>query len=429
MTQQPNHDFDLSIESTDEGCFAHVTGSPVGAALVPFRVPFNTRDLMQFWQEICAASMERGGTSGRSAKLREAGGRLFQSLCYGEVLSCWQMSNEHAQSGRGLMRLRLNLADVPEFFYHPWEYLYDPVREEHLSLSLQAPLVRYSRLRHQILPLKAPSPLRVLVVIAGPSSYPDFNPGRSWIQLVDTIDYLAKEGKLVVERLNKPTLLDFQRRLRQGDYHIVHFIGYSLFDRQTGEGQLLFEDEVGRSRLVSGQHLGGLLRDHYPLRLFILQGPGNLAAEVGPSPYMHVAESLVQRGVAAVIAPRFALPFAADLVFTRQLYAEIAALQPIDLAAVAARRALYNEQFDVAWGAPALFSRIPDGRLFDDGSIVHPRVPDEVRDSVAARLNSLRIRTANLDTIASWGTEVHDPRKDRTRRTGWQPGDWDRDDR
>ena len=152
--------------------------------------------------------------------------------------------------------MHLDLRLVPQLSGLPWEYMYDPSRAEFLSLSVHSPLTRYTGLMHQVEPIELPKPLRALVVVANPSSYVRFDGQGAWLGLLDTIDYLAADGKLVVERLPKPTLLDLQRRLRQGEYHILHFIGHSLFDSQTGEGQLVFEDEMGRSRLVSGEHLG-----------------------------------------------------------------------------------------------------------------------------------------------------------------------------
>ena len=80
--------------------------------------------------------------------------------------------------------------------------------------------------------------------------------GREWRDFVDTVDYLAADRRILFERLPKPTLLDLQRRLRQHEYHVLHFIGFSIYDPQTQEGVLIFEDENGRGRPVSGQHLG-----------------------------------------------------------------------------------------------------------------------------------------------------------------------------
>lgn len=51
-------------------------------------------------------------------------------------------------------------------------------------------------------------------------------------------------------------LLDLQRRLRQQPYHIIHFVGFAVHDTQTQAGVLVFEDEMGRGRVINGDHLG-----------------------------------------------------------------------------------------------------------------------------------------------------------------------------
>lgn len=60
-----------------------------------------------------------------------------------------------------------------------------------------------------------------------------------------------------------------QDRLREVDVHILHFIGHGLFDQETNEGSLLFENENGASQLVSADKLATLLQDE-GLRLVFL---------------------------------------------------------------------------------------------------------------------------------------------------------------
>ncbi len=68
-------------------------------------------------------------------------------------------------------RLRLRLAEVPELAGVPWEYIYNPALNRFLALSTETPLVRYLDLPERIRPVKVVQPLRVLVMVAGPSDY------------------------------------------------------------------------------------------------------------------------------------------------------------------------------------------------------------------------------------------------------------------
>jgi hypothetical protein len=290
--------------------------------------------------------------------------------------------------------------------------MYNAERSEFLSLAPLSPLARFTGLQHRILPARATRPLRALVVISGPSSYPRIDVDREWLNLLDSIDFLGAEGKLVVERLQKPTLLDLQRKLRQNEYHIIHFVGHGVVDKATGEGQLVFEDEMGRSRLVNGQHLGALMRDHFTLRYMCLTGPTRTGVGTEYAGLLDVARHLVRRGVAAVVAPQLRVGQPAWLAFCQTLYHGLANLQPVDAAVVKARQAMAEESDDFGWSAPVLFSRV-DGHLFDDGTLPKAEMPDEWQASIDSRLNSLRIRTASRETISRWGQDFTPRRSDR----------------
>jgi hypothetical protein len=312
------------------------------------------------------------------------------------------------------LHVRLDLSGASEWERLPWELMYNPERSEFVSLAPLSPFARYTNLQHRILPAKVSPPIRMLVVVAGPSSYPRVDADREWLALLDSVDFLGAAKKMVVERLQKPTLLDLQRKLRQNEYHIIHFIGHGVVDKATGEGQLVFEDETGRSRLVNGQHLGALMRDHFTLRAMCLTGPTRTGVGTEYPALLDVARHLVRRGVAAVIAPQLRVGQPAWLAFCQTFYRGLAEMQRIDAAVVEARRAMAEESDDLGWGAPVFFSRCSEGYLFDDGTLPKAEMPEEWQATVASRLNSLRIRTASRETITRWGQDLDKGgRKDR----------------
>ena len=54
-----------------------------------------------------------------------------------------------------------------------------------------------------------------------------------------------------------------------------------------------------------------------------------------------------------------------SLAFLHAFYDALAAYRPVDVAMVAARRAVQLEETGAGWGLPHLISRIPDGQLFE----------------------------------------------------------------
>ena len=360
---------------------------------------------MRVWETIHDAQTTGQATGPQKALLQDVGRRLFNAAFAGEVLGCLRASFDEAGMQQQRLRIHLDLSNRSELESLPWEFLYNPERGKFVGLSLQSPLARYVGLHAQVLPVKAPTPLRMLTVLAGPSSYPRVDVDHEWIDLLDTIDFLGRDGKLIVERLSKPTLFDLQRKLRQGEYHLLHFVGHGMVDKLTGEGQLILEDEMGRSRPVNGQHLGALLRDHTSLRFVALTGPTRSTVGTDNRALLDVARSLVQRGIAATVAPQMRMAHADWLAFCREVYLRLAEWQPVDEAVVYGRQALFAVTEDLSWGASVLFTRAADGRLFDDGKTPKPVAPETLEQQVLARFDSLRIRTANQDLMARWGTD------------------------
>ena len=364
MTGSPitYYNFDIAIDQMEDGYFVRVTDAPAGTTIEAFAPPLLIAEVQAMRT---AAFSEIEGAANRAEALQilqEMGQRLFLALFPKSLRTVLQSSYRMAYEQRARLRIRLQLGDNPKLQALPWEYLYDPLRGEYLALSTHTPLVRYTKLMHHIRPLGLTTPLRMLVIIASPDGYPTFDATGSWLRLLDSLDYLAPAQKLFVEQLRKPTLLDLQRRLRQNDCHIVHFMGYGTYDEYTNDGVLILEDEMGRSRPVSGQHLGALLRDHSTVRLALLQGVDR-PVDTRVNPYLAAAQSFVQRGLPAAVAVQAALG-ERTLVFTQNFYDRIADYSPVDEALTEARRAMETYLPGAGWGIPALAMRAPDGLLF-----------------------------------------------------------------
>jgi hypothetical protein len=356
--------FDLLLEHTEDGYRAGVLHSPAGEAWTSFTLPFAPREQHAFVQQLLAdPGKDERLRADQFLLARRVGGRLFEAVFGGPLLTLWQESWRRAYAERATLHLRLHLGDVEALRALPWEYLYDATRDEFLALSVHTPLVRFHERAHQMTPFPVDLPLRVLVVMAGPEGYPPLAIGREWRDLIDTIDHLAASRQLLFERLPRPTLLDLQRRLRQQPYHVVHFIGFSIYEPQTREGVLIFEDEMGRGRPVSGQHLGSLLGDHYSLRLAMVSSR-NSARIPGIDPAAQVVEQIVRRGTPAAAFQPTKLLDRPSLAFVHDFYSALAKLGAVDVAMAEARRAVQLEEAGAGWGLPQLVSRVRDGKLF-----------------------------------------------------------------
>ena len=123
------------------------------------------------------------------------------------------------------------------------------------------------------------------------------------------------------------------------------------------DGVLLFEDEQGRGRRVSGVQLGTILADEVSLRLAVLN-----SCEGGRSsfqdPFSGVATSLIEREIPAVIGMQFEITDRAAIVFAGEFYAALADGLPVDSSVAEARKAIYADENDIEWGTPVLFMRV-----------------------------------------------------------------------
>jgi tetratricopeptide (TPR) repeat protein len=358
-------DFDLLIEASGDHYKARVLSSPAGQAAVDFSLAFSEQYIEIFLLKVGRPRRSvRRIDSPEMQAAKTFGGRLFETVLSGEVLSCFHASlNEASQKTAGL-RLRLRLINAPDLADLPWEYLYNPSLNRFLSLSIETPIVRYLELPERIRPLVVKPPLKILVMISSPYDYPKIDVEQEWAKLREALRGLEREGLLTLERLEKATLSILQRRLRQKDYHIYHFIGHGRFDKQALDGELILEDENERGRPISSQYLGALLHDHRPLCLAILNTCEG-ARTSRSDPFAGTAQSLVQQGIPAVIAMQFEVTDEAAITFANEFYRALADGYPVDAALAEARKAIFAQGDNIEWGTPVLYMRSPDGRIFD----------------------------------------------------------------
>jgi hypothetical protein len=206
-------------------------------------------------------------------------------------------------------------------------------------------------------------PLNLLVLVASPVDQIPLDVEGEWHTLEQALSEL-ESGRVHLERLDKASLPALQRRLRQGDYHMLHIVGHGDFDAQRQEGFVLLEGEDRRGLRAGVRELGALLRDESrSLRLVVLNACKGARASAG-DPFAGLAQGLVQKGVPAVIAMQVAISDGAAQVFTSAFYSSLASGYPIDAALGEARKAIYLQDGGAEWAVPVLFMRAPDGQIF-----------------------------------------------------------------
>jgi CHAT domain len=383
-------DFDMLLERAGQNAYrVRVVNAPAGPTpSISFTVPFSQLELENFVLKIGRPRrVVRRVDAPETTAIKSFGGQLYSALFHDELEVNLRRSLTEAAAKRAGLRIRLRLSDAPELAELPWEFLYDRTRNSFLALAHRTPLVRFLEVPDPPRPLLVSPPLRVLVMIASPSDYPQLDVEQEWAKLGDALGPLEQAGHVQMERLEAATLAALRQRLRRDDWHVFHFIGHGGFDQDTQDGVLLLEDQAGRGLRVSGQDLGVLLNDHDSLRLVVFNACEGARAD--PSdPFAGTAQSLLQRGVPAVVAMQFEITDPAAIKFAQELYAAVADGYPLDAAVTEARKAIWADGNQVEWATPVLYLCAPDGRIFDV-------LPTSIDDEDAERARALAEQEAS----------------------------------
>jgi len=329
-----------------------------------FVLPFHERDLENF-----VLRMSRGSRRGRrrmetpeTARAREFGRHLFESVFVGEIRDVYRMSLAEARRAERGLRVTLQLAQVPELMDVPWEYLYDD--PSFLSISAWTPVVRYLDLSRPRPPLAVKPPLRILGMVSSPSDVEPLDVDEERARLERSLKPLCDDGRVEIDWTEEASLTGLLRRLQRGTFHVFHYIGHGAYDTVVDDGVVLLEDRSGHSQQVSGSQLGTILCDHRSLRLAILNACEG-ARTSSTDPFAGVASSLVQRELPAVIAMQFEITDEAAIVFSEFFYDALALGYSVDNALAHARQGVYASGNEVEWATPVLLLRVADGKLFD----------------------------------------------------------------
>ena len=357
-------DLDLMFTRGEVGYRVQVLRSPAGdGQLAVFDEPFTELELENFALKVGRSrARTRRVESAPVAAAKDVGSRLYNAVFAGAVHECLRRSLDHARDQNAQLRIRLRLSDCPELANLPWEMLYDQGDDWFIALSNATPVVRYIQLPDPPRALHVALPLRVLVIRSEPTDYPRLDLDAEWGQVAEALRELTDAGAIDFTELASPTMSDLRRALQRSSFHVLHYMGHGGFDEQNG-GVLLFADRTGHSVAVTAGDLGVLLHDHSSMRLAVLNACEG--ARTDPAdPFAGVAETLVRRGIPAVVAMQFEFSDDAAIEFAPALYSALAAGLPVDAAVGEARKAVYTVSA-LEWATPVLYLRAADSQLFD----------------------------------------------------------------
>jgi tetratricopeptide (TPR) repeat protein len=412
-------DLDVLFSRTGTTYQAMITRSPAGdGQSVTFGPVLSDLELENFVLKVGRfRSRTRRVEAAPVAAAKQVGGRLFEAVFTGTVGDCLRRSLDRAGQEEAALRIRLRMSGCPELADLPWELLYDRDDDWFLALSDRTPVVRYVQLPNPPRAIPVTLPLRILVIRSEPTDYPPLDLAAEWAQVAESLGELAEGGDLAFTELAAPTLGELRRALMRDSFHVLHYMGHGGFDSQRG-GVLLFTDRAGRSVQVTSGDLGVLLHDHTSLRLAVLN-----ACEAGRTdpadPFAGVADTLVRRGIPAVVAMQFEVSDNAAVEFAPALYGALAAGRPVDAAVAEARKAMYTVS-PVEWATPVLYLRADDARLF---TITTPRTQPPTNKSAAPISGGEQAKRAepngNADAAPSTASRPDPAKSTASYNQGW----------
>ncbi len=362
--------FDLDIGQGSGRKYPMTARSPTGGEVhAEMRFPFVKGVLESKLKDIELVLYTSGGTRRRinspeEQTVQDFGRALFDALISSEVRSCYDVALREAErQGKGL-RLRLHI-DSPQLASLPWEFLYDSRQGEYVCLSTQTPLVRYPDLPRPTERLPVTPPLRILGMVVNAQDLDPLDIDYEKQRVEEAVKDLRERGMVELTWLPGQTWRDLQRAMRQGPWHVFHFIGHGGYDPASDEGLIAFANDAGYMHRLRATDLARLLDDHKPLRLVLLNScEGARGSE--RDAFSSMAATLVRRGVPSVLAMQYEITDEAAIEFSRAFYEAVADGLPLDAAVAEARTAISIAIGNtMEWGAPVLYLRSPDGRIFD----------------------------------------------------------------
>lgn len=196
-------------------------------------------------------------------------------------------------------------------------------------------------------------PLKALVMVASPEGVTRLAYEAEELQLLRAFSPLIAEGLAQVHFTDDGSLENLEEKLKENQYHILHFTGHGSY--HNGQGTLALEDPIsGKLKSATATQFNEILarvrrKGHCP-ELVVLSAC-QTAQGVEAGDLSGVADTLMQGGIPSVIAMSASILDNCASLFAAKLYAELSDGYPLADAFQEARQAVKN--FEIQTYNPA----------------------------------------------------------------------------
>jgi hypothetical protein len=307
----------------------------------------------------------------------------------------------------------LNAAALLPVSHLPWELIHDRERGRLLARSRHVSIVRTVGAGDPPRPVEVEGRLKVLVVDAQPEGASPIG----WKAEKERIKRALRKWEYAeVEFLHHASFEATCRRLDDGGFHIVHFIGHGGFDPNSGKnGQwfLLFEKDRKKD-WVHADDIAARFGNAPNLKVAVLNAcrTGEIDGKVGGDPLSGVATALSVGGVPVVVAMQIPVTDSMAIEFSDAFYSTLKTGLPIEMAVSAGRQAVRLSSPE--WATPVVYLRGPSSDLLKFGGAFEasgpvggpairseePPAPPELKLGIRSFVESKDYR------LADWAVEL-----------------------
>lgn len=287
--------------------------------------------------------------------MKKLGESLFLSLFDGLTGKVYQQASEIAASTSQGLRIKLSLNDTG-LDALPWEFLYDPMRGDFLTLSVNSPFLRTRGVRNAEPIEPVEPPLRILIATS------ELVPMEAAAE-VKRIETLREKGAVLETNvLSQTGPSQLFNAIKHVQFHVLHIIANGRLEPAQGSAPYRASTFrfVGDSpsdwpeSTVDISRLRYLCADKKDLRLICLSGD-----------YTDQMASQLAEVCPAVIGWRGANSNRAYLSFSEAFYSSLLLGQPLEVAITQGRQRIDLDQpGGKEWGMPVCYLQAPHGAFF-----------------------------------------------------------------
>ena len=312
------------------------------------------------------------------------------------------------QQEKQLLRVELDIDEqgMPEIAALPWEFMCVPARANLGTIWIGTlPDLVFSRRRSQWIAaqpiqLEPDEKLRIALLISAPPNLPSV----AYEPIQAALEKLAVEQQNRVELLPivssaNPEAID---TILSKDPHIFHFIGHGRMKNEGNQevGEMAFVDpDFDEAMWVDADYFSELFNQHRPGVVILQACEGGMLSS--SQAFVGVASKVVQQNVPVVVAMQYEVTNSTARRFALRFYQQLAAEDPVDIAAQYGRRAIalgptqYRKR---DFATPVIFMRVRDGYLFkrqsassqsnqQPNSSVNPQISQNVQQNGEKNIN------------------------------------------